>query len=131
MEKVIVAGYIATSEGEAALERAMDEARAHQARLVVVNAPKLGAYIDSRGVQPEERVALERRLAESGLETELLSPADGVDATDFILDICKERQAWLVVIGLRKRSTMSKLILGSVAQQVLLHSECAILAVRA
>lgn len=39
--------------------------------------------------------------------------------------------AQMVVIGLRKRSAVSKLTPGSVAQRVLLQAECPILAVRA
>ena len=131
MEKVFVVGYIPTPEGEAALARALEEARVHNARLLVINAPKAGAYIDSRGVQQEDMEALRDRLDASEVTFELLVPERGADATDFILDVCTERGAALVVIGLRRRSTVGKLIMGSVAQQVLMHADCAILAVRA
>jgi nucleotide-binding universal stress UspA family protein len=131
MEKVFVVGYIPTPEGEAALVRALDEARVHDARLLVINAPKSGAYVDSRGVQPEDLDALRSRLDASEVPFELLVPDRGADATDFILDVCTERSAALVIIGLRRRSTVGKLVMGSVAQQVLMHADCAILAVRA
>lgn len=131
MEKVIVVGYIPTPEGEAALERAILEAKKHEAKLVAINVQRAGVYMDERTVQTEDREGIKVRLEASGVPFEMIRPEYGAEATDTILEVCRERHAEMVVIGLRRRSAVSKLILGSVAQQILLHADCPILAVRA
>lgn len=131
MESVIVVGFIPTREGEAALERAIVEARAHGAQLVAVNVASSGVYMDDRVAQPEDKAGVLARLESSGVGFEMVRPEYGVDASDFLLEVCRERHAQMVVIGLRRRSAMSKLVLGSVAQRILMQADCPILAVRA
>jgi nucleotide-binding universal stress UspA family protein len=54
----------------------------------------------------------------------------GRDASEEILAVAHERRAELVVIGLRRRSPVGKLLLGSTAQRVLLDAPCPVLAVK-
>jgi len=131
MTSTIVVGYIPTPEGEAALLRALDEARAHAAELIVVNSSKRDAYVDSKLVDDEHWKALEDRLRGSGLKHRMVQPESGHDPAEMILTSCEEYGADLVVIGLRKRSKVGKLLLGSTAQRILMQAECDILSVRA
>ena len=55
----------------------------------------------------------------------------GQEAPDDILDVVNEVSADLVVIGLRHRSPVGKLLLGSNAQRILLESPAPVLAVKA
>lgn len=48
-----------------------------------------------------------------------------------LVDIAEETNAELIVIGLRRRTPVGKLILGSQAQRVLLDANCPVLAVKA
>jgi nucleotide-binding universal stress UspA family protein len=131
MNAVIVVGYIPTPEGEAALERAIEEAKLRQAELLVVNSSQGDAYVDSRLVQTEDWTSLQDRLSTAGVSHQVLQPAKGHEAAENILEICHRHQADLVVIGLRRRSAVGKLLLGSTAQRILLHAECPVLTVRA
>ena len=54
----------------------------------------------------------------------------GVDASEEILTVAREHQAELVVIGLRRRSPVGKLLMGSTAQRVLFDAHCPVLAVK-
>lgn len=127
----IVVGYIPTAEGEAALTRAIEEARARKERLIVINSSRGDAYVDKRFVQPEEAESLEERLGNSGIDYQLKQPLRGHDASDEVLSAAEEHGAGLIVIGLRKRTPVGKMIMGSTAQNILLQAECPVLAVKA
>ncbi|WHP59477.1 universal stress protein [Arthrobacter sp. KFRI-F3372] len=72
---------------------------------------------------------LETRLAEAGLgltiESSVLS-----DPGDAVIQIAQDRNVDMIVIGLRHRSMVGKLILGSTVQRILLDATCPVLAVR-
>lgn len=52
------------------------------------------------------------------------------DAAHEIVQVARERAAGLVVVGTRGQSGLRRLILGSVARNVLLHAPCSVLVVR-
>lgn len=120
----VVIGYVPKPEGEAALLAGIEEARRRDARLVVVHA-----LLDHDGA-PSYLGEVETALDQSGLEHDLrvLEPTD--DASDDLVDVAEEVDADLIVIGLRRRSPVGKLILGSNAQRVLLDAPCPVLTVK-
>jgi nucleotide-binding universal stress UspA family protein len=130
MSAAIVVGYIPSPEGVAAFERAKDEAVLRQAQLVVVNTGEHGNYAKPSFAKPQDMEAIEKELSEAGLQHEVLQPTSGNSAAEEILRIVADRGADLV-IGLRRRSPVGKLFLGSTAQQILLDAPCAVLAVKA
>ena len=67
----------------------------------------------------------------AGIEHEVQQPTAGRDAAEEILRIAGEQDATLIVIGIRYRTPVGKLLLGSTAQQVLLEAKCPVLAVKA
>jgi nucleotide-binding universal stress UspA family protein len=99
--------------------------------LVVVNASPGGQQDDpsKSDVQDVERV--EKLLAESGLNAEFKQFVRGKSAVAEIEQLVDSLQVSLLIIGLRKRSAVGKLILGSVAQDILLSVPCPVLAVKA
>src|SRR6266702_308896 len=72
---------------------------------------------------------VESSLADSGVEHEVRGLVRGPEAPDDILDVVQEISAELVVIGLRSRSPIGKLLMGSNAQRILLESPVPVLAV--
>ena len=126
----VVVGYVPTQEGESALSHALEEARSRQARLLVVNTSRGDALVDERYVDEGQLGDLEDRLARSGVAYEVIRAIRGRDAAEEILALADERRADLVVIGLRRRSAVGKLLLGSTAQRVLLEAQCPVLSVK-
>ncbi|GAB3261392.1 hypothetical protein GCM10027562_24790 [Arthrobacter pigmenti] len=55
----------------------------------------------------------------------------GPDFADALIAEAEQHEATMVVIGLRRRSPVGKLFLGSTAQQILLQAHCPVLAVKA
>ena len=126
----VVVGYVPTREGETALDHAMSEARSRGARLVVVNTSRGDALVDERYVDDDQLASLRAKLADSGVDHVVVHTMRGRDASEEILAVAEERRAQLVVIGLRRRSPVGKLLLGSTAQRVLLDAPCPVLAVK-
>lgn len=127
----IIVGYVPTPEGAAALDRAISEARKHDSRLVIINSSRGDALVDRRYAQADDLNQVTARLEKEGVEHLVLQRVRGNDAADEVLEAAEEYQAELIVIGLRKRTPVGKLIMGSTAQQILLESSCPVLAVKA
>ena len=127
----VVVGYVPTREGETALNHAVGEARSRGTRLVVVNTSRGDALVDERYVDDDQLATLRAKLAASGVDHEVVHTMRGRDASEEILAVAEDRRAQLVVIGLRRRSPVGKLLLGSTAQRVLLDAPCPVLAVKA
>jgi nucleotide-binding universal stress UspA family protein len=126
---MIVVGYSADRFGTAALEHGITEAKRRSTNLLVINATKGDALADPRFAQVEEVHDVEDRLNRCGVEFELAQPV-GADAADELLKAMEHDDAELLVVGIRHRSPVGKLLLGSVAQQVLLECPKPVLAVK-
>ncbi len=129
----IVVGYVPKPEGRAALRRAAEEARLRGSRLVVVNSHRGGREFDrDDALESEEQLAeVKRELDGAGVEHEVRQLVRGMDPADDLVNVATEVGAEFIVIGLRRRSPVGKLILGSNAQRVLLDAPCPVLAVKA
>ena len=126
----VVVGYVPSAEGEAALSHAVEEARTRGARLLVVNTSRGDALVDERYADDQQVADLRSRLETSGVEHEVLRAIRGREAHEELLAVAEERRAELVVIGLRRRSPVGKLLMGSTSQRVLLEASCPVLAVK-
>jgi len=126
---MIVVGYSADPFGRAALEHGIAEAKLRQTNLLVINATSGEAYADPRFAQSGEVHDVEEHLANCGVEFELTQPV-GVDTADELLTAMDRPEADLLVIGIRHRSPVGKLLLGSVSQQLLLECSKPVLAVK-
>jgi nucleotide-binding universal stress UspA family protein len=126
----IVVGYIPDQYGEAALTAGLAEARLRGTDLVVVNATRGDALVDKRYVGVQGLADLERRLADSGIEHTVRQPM-GADVATELVRVADQTDAALLVIGVRRRTPVGKMLIGSVAQRVLTEAHCPVLAVKA
>jgi nucleotide-binding universal stress UspA family protein len=128
----IVVGYVPKAEGRAALRRAAEEARLRGAHLVVINSARGGRDFDAdEAIRSDAELdAVRSQLAEVGVDAEVRQLVRGLDAADDLIAVAKETSADFIVIGLRRRTPVGKLILGSNAQRILLDAPCPVLAVK-
>lgn len=129
----VVVGYVAKPEGEAALERAVEEAQLRGLKLVVVSSHRGGPDYDETAAMAQDAALddVRHRLDAKGVPYVVRQLVRGFDPADDLISIAEANAAELLVIGLRKRSPVGKLILGSNAQRILLDAHCPVLAVKA
>jgi nucleotide-binding universal stress UspA family protein len=133
MSDSVVVGWIQTPEGRAAVDAAVEETRRRSGRLVVVHSSRGGkddepsTVVDLRDALDE----LQARLTGEGLDVTVRDLVRGNDPADDLIEVADKEGAALIVIGLRRRSPVGKLLLGSNAQEVLLRADCPVLAVKA
>ncbi len=125
----VLVGFIPTPEGRAALDAAIIEARLRATTLVVLNAASGDSLVDPRHANADAMVAIEKELAAAGVP-HTIEHRTGRDPVDEILELAGRDDVELVVIGLRRRSPVGKLLMGSAAQRILLGAPGPVLAVK-
>lgn len=127
----VLVAYAPRPEGQAALDNGLEIAKRRNEHLIVVNAGPGGAAEDLSVADALDVKRVEELLAKSGLNAEFKQFVRGQSAVSEIEALVESLPVSLLVIGLRKRSAVGKLILGSVAQDLLLSVSCPVLAVKA
>jgi nucleotide-binding universal stress UspA family protein len=129
----VVVGYVSKPEGDAALGRAIEEAQLRGSRLIVVNSHRGGDEFDGEASRKADKAMakVNAMLDGAGVEHEIRQMVRGFEPAEDLVSIAEANEAELIVIGLRRRSPVGKLILGSNAQRILLDAHCPVLAVKA
>jgi nucleotide-binding universal stress UspA family protein len=129
----IVVGFVPTNEGRAALRRAAEEARLRSTRLVVINSNRGGKDLTAEEAAryDDELDTVKRELTEAGVDHEIRQLVRGLEPGEDQIAVAEETSADFIVIGLRRRTPVGKLVLGSNAQRILLDAPCPVLAVKA
>src|SRR5687768_16841409 len=101
----IVVGYVAKPEGDAALKRAIEEAKLRGSKLVVVNSHRGGDDFDGAASRQADQALedVKAQLAESGVEHEVRQLVRGFEPAEDLIGIADTAEADLIVIGLRRR----------------------------
>ena len=128
MSKIVV-GYTPDKYGRAALEYAAAESELRGLGLLVVNGTKGDALVDDRYAAETEMEKVANDLRTLGVDFEVRQFM-GADIADRVVELADEVEAVLIVIGIRRRSPVGKLVMGSVAQRILMDSHCPVLAVK-
>ncbi|GGU21954.1 universal stress protein [Nocardioides albus] len=118
----VMVAYSHTDEGMVALEKARDAADRLQAPVVVFDLESPSKSADRRIALPEDAQKGERWLGPAHT-----APAPVED----LLDTAREIDVALIVVGIRRRSPVGKLILGSQAQSIILGADVPVLSVKA
>ncbi|WP_415044443.1 universal stress protein [Gordonia sp. (in: high G+C Gram-positive bacteria)] len=113
--------------GRACLEQGIVEARLRDTELLVISAVS-----ESRGhriVEAEEIAEVEARLDASGLAYRIQQPIGATPAEE-LLSAMAEPEAEMLVIGMRRRTQVGKLLLGSTSQYLLVACRKPVLVVK-
>lgn len=127
----VLVAYIHTPEGDAALTAAVHEARWRGANAVVVNVTRPVAEVDSPMSAEQGLDAVASLFEEAGVEVEIQQLPASSDRAGDILAVVSEIHPELVVIGMRRRSPVGELVIGSTSQRIMRGAECPVLVVKA
>lgn len=129
---LIATGFLQSPEGRAALAAAADEAEARGAKLLVVHSMKGGERDELEQVRTYDAAFEEatRELDQRTLDYEVKRYVRGATPAEDLLQCAKDEDVDLLVIGIRRRSPVGKLILGSNSQDIILQAECPVLCVK-
>jgi nucleotide-binding universal stress UspA family protein len=126
----VLIGYVPTPVGEAAFEAGLAEAAVHGDDVVILNSPRRGATVDADLVDDAAESALIARAAAVGVTARVDHADHGPDVVATFEAVVRETDARLIVIGLRRRTPVGKLVMGSSAQRILLEVSVPVLAVK-
>ncbi|MBB2947275.1 nucleotide-binding universal stress UspA family protein [Actinoplanes lutulentus] len=126
----VLVGFLPTPQGEAAFDAAITEAQRRAEPLLLVNSPRGGAPISAEAADERTIADLTERARRAGVQLHLHTSAHTGELADHLLRTAEEVTASVIVIGLRKRSPVGKLFLGSTAQRILLDADRPVLAVK-
>lgn len=126
----VVLAYVPTAEGDAALVAAVGEAERRATDVVVVNVTRPADQDETPFSEEQVLDAVQARFRAAGIASELRALPSGIDVADAVTEVAGEVAAEVVVIGLRRRTALGKLVLGSTAQRLLLGLDCPVLAVK-
>jgi nucleotide-binding universal stress UspA family protein len=128
----IVVGYDGSNCSKEALRVARRHALAFKAAVDIVTSMEKGTEQEQQAIEDaerglewaktmfdEEKVACRTHLLIRGM-------APGEDIVDF----ARENQSDMVVVGVKRRSKMGKLLMGSTAQYVVLQAPCPVVTVK-
>jgi nucleotide-binding universal stress UspA family protein len=99
----------------------------------VINSNRGGREMSKEAALRHDRELDEvsAQLDRDGIDHEVRQLVRGLEPAEDLITVAEETGADFIVIGLRRRSPVGKLILGSNAQRVLLEAPCPVLAVKA
>ena len=128
----ILVGYSPSPEGKAAVAVGIEQARAFDDTLIVLNA-RIGETPDEHGVATNADMdELKQTLLNSEVSHEILQFLRGNDPVEELLALAEATDdTRMIVIGSRRRSPVGKLIMGSTAQRIILEAEVPVVSVKA
>jgi nucleotide-binding universal stress UspA family protein len=129
--KILVA-YNAADGDKDALVLGLKQAKAFHAEVIVfasLMVSEKGYAFDSRA---KENALLklseaQKFYAEAGISCSTELVIRGKDAGEDIVEYAKDKQVDLIIVGVRIRSRVGKMLLGSTAQYVILKAHCPVL----
>ena len=98
---------------------------------LVVNSSRGDALSDPGFAQPADLDWVRSTLTDAGVSFTVRQEVRGREASEEVLDVLNELNARLCVIGIRRRSAVGKMLLGSNAFRILMHAPCPVLAIKA
>ena len=128
----ILVGYDGTNSAKEALNLAKSHAKAFGASIEVVTSMQKGTESERKDIERAER-GLEYAKSlfeEDGIDCNTHLLIRGLSAGEDLVEFANENQIDQIIVGVKRRSKVGKLLMGSTAQYVILQSGCPVVTVK-
>ncbi len=128
----IVVGYDGSNSAKEALQVAKKYAKAFKGSVDVVTSMEKGTEDRQADIESAER-GLEWAksvLTDAGIACNSHLLIRGMQPGEDVVEFARENQADLVAVGVKRRSKVGKLLMGSTAQYVILNASCPVVSVK-
>jgi nucleotide-binding universal stress UspA family protein len=125
-------GFDGSNASRAALALAMRHAKALKAHIEVVTSMVKGAAGQSEQIQQAETelAELQRRCEAEGLACGIHLLIRGKSPGEDLVDFAAEHRCDEIYVGVKRRSKVGKILLGSTAQYVIVKAHCPVSTVK-
>ncbi len=128
----ILVGYDGSNSAREALQLALKHAKAFGAEVEVVTSMMKGSESQREEIQNAEGGLsyAEELLKEHGIDCSTHLLIRGLSPGEDIVRFAEEKKVDEIIMGVRRRSKVSKLLMGSTAQYVILKAPCPVVTVK-
>jgi nucleotide-binding universal stress UspA family protein len=128
----ILVGYDGSTSAKEALKLARKHARAFSGSVDIVTSMEKGTEQQQQAIEEAER-GLEwakSLFAEKGLDCRTHLLIRGLAPGEDLLEFARENSVEEIIVGVKRRSKVGKLLMGSTAQYVILQASCPVVSVK-
>jgi nucleotide-binding universal stress UspA family protein len=128
----ILVGYDGTNSAKEALSLAKSHAKAFGASIEIVTSMQKGTESELNEIdQAEHGLEYTKALLEvDGITCNTHLLIRGLSAGEDLVEFANENQIDEIVVGVKRRSKVGKLLMGSTAQYVILQASCPVVTVK-
>jgi nucleotide-binding universal stress UspA family protein len=135
MEEIVMklmVGYDGTNSAKEALNLAKSHAKVFGASVEVVTSMQKGTESERKDIEQAERGLQYAKslFEENGIACNTHLLIRGLSAGEDLVEFANENQIDQIFVGVKRRSKIGKLLLGSTAQYVILQAECPVITVK-
>ena len=128
----ILVGYDGTNSAKEALNLAKSHAKVLDASVQVVTSMQKGTESQRKEIEQAER-GLEYAktlFEEDGIACDTHLLIRGLSAGEDLVEFADENEIDEIIVGVKRRSKVGKLLMGSTAQYVILQAQCPVVTVK-
>jgi nucleotide-binding universal stress UspA family protein len=128
----ILVGYDGSNAGEAAVTLAADHASAFDAEVHIVTSLSKGTDRQQREIRAGEAdlARMKALCEEKGVSCNTHLLIRGLSSGEDLVQFADENKVDEIVVGVKRRSKVGKLLMGSTAQYVILKARCPVVTVK-
>jgi len=128
----ILVGIDGSNTSKEALQLAIKNANVYGGELLAVTSMTTGTPEENEEIRAAEATLAEAKstAAEAGVTCSTHLLIRGNSAGEDIVAFAAENQVELIVVGIKRRSRVGKILMGSSAQYVILKAQCPVLTIK-